>query len=836
MNIRTALRWTGCALTLFLAASPLTPADPPKDAKPVPKAVPPSAPLTALTVYPPQVKLDGLRDQQRLVVLGEYEDSRQWDLTREATFGGGGASATVDAAGFVRAAGDGQATVTVTAGGQTVSVPVQVRKAKDETPAGFAREVVPILTKLGCNQGACHGAQHGRGGFKLSLLGFDPLFDFNQIVQSAEGRRVVVADPERSIVLQKPTLQMEHGGGERMKPGSREYHTVRRWLEDGAPEPTMRDAHVTGLEVWPAKRILTPGEQQQLSVRATWSDGRAEDVTSTAQFDTLNDAVAGVTPGGLVTAKERGETHVMVRFGGQATVTRMTLPYVTDKTPGADAPGSPFVANNFIDEKLAAKWKDLGLTPSELCSDEEFFRRLHLDAIGTMPAPADIKAFLADADPDKRKQAIDRVLDRPEFVDFWALKWGDLLRINRDQLQDKGMWSFHNWVRAALRDGMPVDEFVRQIITAEGSTFTDGPANYYRVANNAADWAETTSQVFLGVRMQCAKCHHHPFEKWSQDDYYGLAAFFSRLATKNSQEFGLFGRETIVHLRPTGEQTHPRKGGVVKPHPLDGPDMDDPFDRRRKLAEWLTAPNNPFFARNLVNRFWGYFLGRGLVEPLDDMRATNPASNPELLDALAKEFVEHKYDLKHLLRTILNSRAYQLSAAVTPGNAADLNNVHYARYQVKRLTAEQVADALDFATGTREKYPGLPLGTRAIQLPDSRVRSFLLDVFGRPARQVVCECERTVQPNIAQALHLLNGDFLNRKIADPKGRVETLLTKKTPLPQVVEELYLVTLSRPPRPEELSKAQEWVKRAPNPREGVQDLLWVLLNAREFQFLR
>jgi hypothetical protein len=375
---------------------------------------------------------------------------------------------------------------------------------------------------------------------------------------------------------------------------------------------------------------------------------------------------------------------------------------------------------------------------------------------------------------------------------------------------------------------------VRDIVTAEGSTFTEGPANFFRTSTVATDWSETTSQLFLGLRMQCAKCHHHPFEKWSQEDYYGLAAFFVRLNTKRSTEFGLFGGETVVYLKPAGEISHPRKGGVVKPHPLDGPVMDDPFDRRRKLADWLTAPDNPFFARNIVNRFWGYLMGRGLVEPLDDLRATNPPVNAELLDALAQDFVAHRYDFQHLLRTILNSRAYQLSPAGTPGNAADTNNVQFTRYTVKRLTAEQLADALDFATGTQEKYQGLPKGTRAIQLPDPAVKSFLLDVFGRPARQITCECERTSQPNIAQALHLLNGTFLNQKINAPAGRLETLFKAKTPVPAVVEEVYLVTLSRLPTPAEAQKALSWVAAAPSPQEGVQDLLWTLLNSREFLF--
>ncbi|MFO0844831.1 MAG: DUF1549 and DUF1553 domain-containing protein [Gemmataceae bacterium] len=674
----------------------------------------------------------------------------------------------------------------------------------------------------------CHGAQHGKGGFRLSLFGFDPAFDHPQIVQSAEGRRVVLSEPERSILLQKPAGVMDHVGGERFKVGSRPYETLRRWIEDGAPGPSKDDPEVRGIEVWPAARRMTPGQTQQVLVRAFWSDGAAEDVTSLAQFDALNASVASVTPDGLVTAKAVGETHVMVRFAGKARVVQVTLAYGPPRA-------ADFPANNFIDEKLAAKWRDLGLSPSGPCSDAEFLRRLHLDAIGTLPTPGEARAFLADPDPAKRAKAIDRVLDRPEFVDFWSLKWGDLLRINRDLLQEKGMWSFHNWVRSCLRDGKPIDEMVREVVTAEGSTFTEGPANFYLTARTPADWSETAAQLFLGVRLGCARCHHHPFEKWSQDDYWAMTAFFARLGTKTSQEFGLFGRETVVHLRPNGEVSHPRKGGVVKPRPLGGDVMDDPADRRRRLAEWLTARDNPFFARNLANRFWAYTMGRGLVEPIDDMRETNPPSVPELLDALAADLVKNKYDLKSLLKTIFRSRAYQLSSMPAAGNRADASNAYHARYTTKRLTAEQLADALDFATGTREKYPGLPLGTRAIQLPDTRVRSFLLDVFGRPARQVTCECERTAQPNIAQALHLLNSDFLERKIASPAGRVAGLLAAKRKPAEVVEELYYVTLSRPPRPDELARDVGWLSRAPSARDGAHDLLWVLLNRREFQFV-
>jgi hypothetical protein len=793
---------------------------------------PPAGAPQKLVVHPKEVKLVGPRDEQRLIVLGVWADGREWDLTRSATATSANTKIATAEKGIVRPVADGSTALTVEANGAKVSVPVSVAKAAADIPVNFATEIEPILTKAGCNSGGCHGAQHGRGGFKLSLFGFDPAFDYLQIVQSNEGRRIVPNDPERSILIAKPALVMEHGGGEKLKHNGRDYTRIRQWLEDGAPAPNAKtDAEVTKLEVFPAHRIMTPGEQQQLSIIATWSDGRREDVTSTAQFDALNDSVAAVTPAGLITAKDAGETHVMIRFGGQAEVAQVTLPFAKlEKFP--DVP-----ANNFIDQKLIAKWKDLGLTPSPLCSDDEFIRRLYLDAIGTLPAPDEIRAFLDSKDPKKREQAIEKVLERPEFIDWWALKWGDLLRINRTQLQEKGMWSFHNWVRGQVRDNVAIDAFVRDIVTAEGSTFIDGPANFFQIGRGFEEWSETTTQLFLGVRIGCAKCHHHPFEKWSQDDYYGMAAFFTRIGTKNSQEFGIFGRETVIFIRNAGEATHPRKRTVVKPMPLDGDtkvSWDDEFDRRKKLADWLTAPSNKMFARNIANRFWGYTMGRGLVEPLDDMRATNPASNPELLDALADELVKSKFDQKKLLKTIFSSRAYQLSHLSAPGNKIDTANIHFTRYTVKRLTAEQLADAVDFATGTREKYTGLPLGTKAIQLPDSEVKSYLMDTFGRPPRQVLCECERTTKPNIAQAMHLLNGEFLNKKISDKSGRVEKLLETKASVSKAVEELYLATWSRRPTPDEQKKAEGWVNSAPNVRDGLQDLLWVLVNSREFLF--
>jgi hypothetical protein len=489
-------------------------------------------------------------------------------------------------------------------------------------------------------------------------------------------------------------------------------------------------------------------------------------------------------------------------------------------------------ATSIIDSLVARKWTALGLTPSPPCTDAEFVRRAFLDAIGTLPTPAEVEAFLADRTPDKREKLIDALLSRQEYADYWTLKWGDLLRVGRGRLGEKGMWSFYNWLHTAVRENRPVDRWVRELLTAQGSSYTTGPANYYRVATSPADLAETTSQVFLGVRMQCAKCHHHPFEKWSQDDYYSLAAFFARVGSKGSDEFGIFGGERVVRLNATGEVRHPKTGKELKPRPLDGPPSDDPVDRRRALADWLTAKENTLFARNIVNRYWAYLMGRGIVEPVDDMRVTNPPTNPELLDVLAKSFVESGYDLKALVRTIMTSRVYQLSSATSAANAKD--EAFFSHYRLRRIPAEALLDAIGAATGTVEKFNGLPRGTRAIQLPDAGIDSYFLDTFGRPKREIACECERTGEPNISQALHLMNSDFVNRKVSQSEGRIAKRIEANEPTHAIIRELYLATVSRPPNPTELATALRLVAKAPSRKEGVEDLLWTLLNSREFLF--
>jgi hypothetical protein len=690
----------------------------------------------------------------------------------------------------------------------------------------FRNEVVPLLTKLGCNQGACHGGQHGKGGFKLSLLGFEPEVDFTAIVKSAEERRITPFAPEESLLLLKPTLAVAHGGGKKMEVDSPAYRLLTLWLEQGAPGPHEEDPRVVGIKVFPEHRLMEPGQEQQLAVMAALSDGSESDVTRDARFDTLNEAVATVRPSGLAKTVGKGEANIMVRYQGQAAMSRLTVPFAREKP-------FPFPTGNIIDARAADRWRELGLTPSPLCTDAEFLRRAMLDVIGTTPTPDDVEDFLADNDPDKRIRLVDRLLDRPEYVDFWTLKWGDLLRVNSEKLGAQGMLAFNLWLREAFRANMPVNRMVDELVTAQGSIYSNGPANFFRIASSPDDLAETTAQVFMGVRLQCAKCHHHPFESYGQDDYYALAAYFARVRTKGSDEFGLFGREQVVYVAKSGEVRQPRSGKTMAPRPLGGSAVDDPVDRRRALAKWLTSENRHWLAKNVVNRYWGYLMGKGLVNPIDDLRATNPPTNPELLDAMAGAFIASGYDLKALLRLILTSRVYALSALTTPDNRLD--TMFFTHYTIKRLTAEQLLDAIDAATGTVEKFPKLPAGTRAISVPDSTYTSFFLDTFGRPLRAIACECERSSDPNLSQALNLMNGELLNRKLFQADGRLSRMLKDpKLTDPGLARRLYLLTFNRPPTEAETARAGTIFTDAPSRQAGAQDLFWALLNSQEFLF--
>jgi hypothetical protein len=778
------------------------------------------------------VALDGPRAVQRLVIIGTRADGSRADLTRAAriTSLDPGVAAPRSLDGEKRPsivpAGDGETRIRVEAGGAAVEVPVIVRGFSAGAPPRFTHDIVAGLTRAGCNSGACHGSQHGKGGFKLSLLGYEPDLDHVAITRDSEGRRVVLFDPPRSLVLQKPLLAVKHGGGRRFERGSPLEAAIERWLGSGAPGPAPGEPAVASIDVFPAERVLVPGEETFIAVTAALSDGTAEDVTGKALISSLNDGVAAVDTEGLVAARGPGETSIMVRYQGQASVARITVPHRKLESP------MPFAGTGFIDEAVSRKWAKLGLVPAGIAGDAEFIRRLFLVAIGTLPSPKEVEDFLDDASADKRDKLIDRVLDRPEYVDYWALKWGDILRIDRQRMGEKGMWSFLNWVRGALRENRPLDRMVEELITAQGSTFTTGPANYFRTSRNPNELAETTSQVFLGLRLQCAQCHHHPFEKWSQDDYYGLAAYFSRLGVKSSGEFGVYGEENVVYVKADGEVRHPKTGKVLSPKPLDAPAADDPIDRRRALARWLVSRENRLFARNISNRIWGYLMGRGIVEPIDDLRVTNPPTNPDLLDGLADELARSGFDQKHLIRTILRSRVFQLSSRPPPGGEPD--ETFFSRYLIRRLPAEVLLDAVTTATGVPEGFPGLPGGTRAIQLPDARFDSYFLQSFGKPRREIACECERVSLPNMAQALHLMNGDFIQRRVSDASGRAGRLVKENAPDDAAVKELYLATFSRRPTAEEAARAREAIAAAPSRKEGVEDLLWALTNSSEFLF--
>lgn len=691
----------------------------------------------------------------------------------------------------------------------------------------FIRDVVPVLTKAGCNGGACHGAFSGRGGFRLSLLGFDPEADYDSLVRDARGRRVSEAAPENSLVLRKAGGLMPHGGGLRLAAGSESYTTLRNWLDHGAPGPAANSLRVTALKLAAPELLLARNQSATLAVQAVWSDGVAQDVTKWALFDSRDNDVAEVSRDGRVIAKGPGRTPITVRFMGQVAATSITVPFAT----ATEFPA--FAAANFIDEQVLAEWKKIGLVPVAACDDATFLRRVSLDVIGTLPTPNEVREFLASSDPLKRTKIIDTLLGRREYVDCWALKWSELLRVHRRALGEKGLDSFQGWLRTKLRENQSAQVLVRELLTANGNLYTNGPVGFYFVDQTPHDLAETTAQIFLGVRMQCAKCHHHPFEEWSQDDYYGLAAFFSGVQRKDTREGGRFGGAQSVFVSNSHKITNPTTGQIIPARVLGAaaavPEADD---CRPQLAEWITSKENPYFAKNLVNRYWGYLFGRGLVEPIDDLRATNPASHPELLNQLAADFVQHGYDFKHLLRTICNSRVYQLSTNLNPDR--DRNGMFFSFHLPRRLPAEVLLDAINQATGTTEGFPNLPLGTRAIELPDSTIISYFLETFGRPKRTGTCECERITQADLNQSLHLANGEAIHQKVIAKDGRLAKLLTAQTTDDDLIAELYLAALSRRPTDIELAAVKKHVAGATSRPDAYEDLLWTLLNFSEFSF--
>ncbi len=650
---------------------------------------------------------------------------------------------------------------------------------------------------------------------------------------AGEGRRLNPVAPAQSLLLLKATMTISHGGGKITEVGSPEYNLLAQWIARGAPRGRISDPKVVRVDVLPKERSMKQNEKQQLVVTAHFSDGSTQDVTRLANYKSNDEVVATMSGDGKVTPHVAGEAVVMVEFLGKMDAARILVPQDIKGKLGnweIGKLGQPF---NRVDELVFAKLRKLGIPPSELSGDAEFIRRVYLDVIGTLPTPDEVTRFLADPSPDKRSRLIDHLLSRPEFADFWALKWGDLLRVKRGfpiHLWDKGMWAYHRYIKESMAQNKPYDQFVHELLTAKGSGYRDGAANFYRAvpSKDPQTWAETTATTFLGVRLDCAHCHNHPFESWTWDDNYGLAAFF-KVGLKGTGEWG----EEVVFFNPNSTVKHAQTGRAVYPKFLGGEEISfaPSEDPRVKLAEWITSPNNPWFARNAVNRVWYWLLGRGIVHEPDDFRSTNPPENPELLDYLAQEFVDHKFDLKHIFRLILNSRTYQLSSKPNPWNVNDTK--HFSHYAIKRLSAEQLLDAVSQSAEAPEKFPGLPLGYRAIQLPDSEVSSFFLDLFGRPPRDITCECERSTETSMPQALYLINSEHLENKVSQGQ-RIKRLLAQGKSDDEIITELYLATLSRFPTQEERKKTIPYLANKPQREKALQDVLWALLNTKEFMF--
>lgn len=791
-------------------------------------ASPLRAAAPALSVAPGRFELAGMHEGLQLVVTAE-EDGRPRDRSREARYTAVPAGVVrVTPEGYVRPAGKGEATVTVEADGLTATARVTVRDDDANRPLHFANDIVPLLTRHGCNAGGCHGKASGQNGFKLSLFGFDPAFDYNAIVKEARGRRVFPAAPDDSLLLTKPTGRLPHGGGRRLAPDGEAYQTLRRWIAQGTPVGAADAPTLTGIEVVPPRRVLGRAARQQIAVRAHYRDGSVRDVTRYAQYQSNEIAVAAVDEDGLVrTFDLAGEAALMARYMGQVAVFRATVPL---GKPIARYPDFP--AANSVDDLALARWKQLGLVPSDLCTDGEFLRRATLDLNGRLPAPDEVRAFLADTRPDKRDRLLDRLLDSPDYAAFFALRWGSILRNSQLAGAEQAAYAFHDWLRDTIGRNRPYDELVRGVVAAAGE-WQEAPAVnwYWQMRDDPLHQpVADTAEVFLGLRLQCAKCHHHPYERWSQDDYYGLAGFFARLGRKG---FGEPPPYYASRTRTTGE-VNPRTGKPLEPKLLDGPVLDVPpeQDPRQRLVDWMARPDNPFFARALCNRMWGHLLARGLVDPVDDMRETNPPSNPELLDALAKDFVAHHFDVKHLIRTICTSRTYQLSSVPNEWNRHDRQN--HARYYGKRLIAEVLLDAVDEACGTRTTFNKMSRQARAVDLPHEGFGSYFLDVFDRPPRSSPCECARSNGASLSQVLHLANSSEVEDKIAAGNGRVAKLVQGKVPADKAVEELYLAAFARYPTAEERAKAVAYVAARKDARRGLEDVLWALLNSREFLF--
>jgi hypothetical protein len=783
------------------------------------------SPLTSLEVYPPDINLETSRDLQSVVVQAWFADGLSRDVTAEAKMALANPALAKLQGNVLTPTDNGQTELVVEWGGKKVPVPVKVKDAKADRPISFNLDVMPIFMRAGCNTGSCHGAARGKDGFRLSLFGFDPKGDHHRLTREINGRRINMALPAEGLLMEKAAGKVPHTGGGRLKEGDQYWNELIRWHEAGANYDPDNVATPVSMEVFPKRAVLDgKGSQQRLTVRAKYSDGTDRDVTKLALFMSSNDNSAKVSPDGIIEAENRGEAFVMARFA----VFTIGSPFVVlPKGLKFDFP--KVTENNYVDTLINKKLSDLRIAPSELCTDEAFIRRLYIDVIGLLPTPEEYERFMKNPAPNKREQLIDELLNRKEFAELWVMKWAELMQIrSSDRVSYKATLQYFNWLQDKIATNVPVNVWVQELLGASGGTFRSPATNYYQNETDILKVSENVAQVFMGMRIQCAQCHNHPFDRWTMDDYYGFAAFFSQIGRKGADD----PREIIVFNSGGGEVNHPVGGRQMKPKFLGGatPDVAGK-DRRQVMGSWLASPENPYFATNLSNIVWAHFFGKGIIDEVDDVRVSNPPSNGELLNELGKKFTDYKYDFKKLVRDICMSQTYQRSTVPNASNESDTRN--FARQSVRRIRAETMLDVISQVTETKNKFPGLPNGARAVQIADGNVSTYFLTTFGRASRETVCSCEVKLEPTLSQSLHLLNGDSTTQRIRQG-NLVGKRLGEKKPTDQVIEELYLRTLVRKPVGPEFEKVKAALAAEPDKNKGLEDLFWALMNTREFMF--
>jgi hypothetical protein len=784
--------------------------------------------LIELVVHPSEISLSTEEDFNSFVVVAKYDDDVTRDVTKESSISISNSSVIRMENNTIYPLKDGNSSLSISFQNLKSNLAVSVKKAQAERPVSFNLDVMPVFLKAGCNTGSCHGSARGQDRFMLSLFGYDAKGDHYRITREQGTRRINLAIPEESMLVEKAIAAVPHTGGKLFEKNSDHWHTLVNWLKRGAPEDPKDVAKAVDIELLPKSLLLEgKGAIQQMVVMAHYSDGTSRDVTSLSVFQTNNDVSAQVDKKGLIVADKRGEAFITARFdiftkGTQVIVIPEDLKYARPHLE----------TNNFIDQLVYDKLHKLRIYPSDLCSDEVFLRRVYLDVTGGVPDVDTISKFIKDKTPNKRDIAIDGLLARKEFTDMWVMKFAELLQIRTDDnngVSYKSTLLYFNWIKDRIANNVPMDKIVRDLLTAKGGTFVNPATNYYQIERDNLKITENVAQVFMGMRIQCAQCHNHPFDQWTQDDYYSFASFFSQVGRKRAAD----PRESVIYNRNSGEINHPVHEKPMPPKFLGGvmPEIKKGTDRREVLADWLASPENPFFARNLANIVWAHFFGQGIIEPVDDVRVSNPPSNPELLDQLAKRFTEYKYDFRKLVRDVCTSKIYQLSTRTNPSNEDDLRN--FARAQLRRMRAEVLLDVISQVTKTKNKFQGLPLGARALQIADGRFTNYFLTTFGRATRETVCSCEVVMEPNMSQALHLLNGDVTNDRIT--KGQIVKSLLKEGKKPdEIIDDLYLRCYSRKARADEKANLLASLQGDDSVESGLNDIFWALLNSKEFIF--